>query len=101
MCHSRNMLVTMQSQSKAMRLQTFYDCTAIQRGTDTSVWIILIKASPMIAGRTRSEHFHPALTTASSDSIITVVTSCSDASDCTRHRASFSENDKVASKNNG
>jgi hypothetical protein len=39
--------------------------------------------------------------TASSDSISTVVTSCSEVTGCIRHCAIFSANDRLASKNSG
>jgi hypothetical protein len=46
---------------------------------------------------------HPTLTTAtaSSDSIVTVVTSCTEVFGCARHCASFSPNERLASKKCG
>src|SRR6266446_3706020 len=52
-------------------------------------------------GMTGMAHPKPATPTPSSDSISTVVTSCSDATGCIRHFSIFSANDRPASKNSG
>lgn len=69
--------------------------------TPASTYVLGREEQSMSFASLEAPHPIPATPTASTDSVITCITNCSDTIGWTRHCESFSANDRLASKNSG